>query len=520
MAQQQSSDWQPRREAQPLISTGGQRMILRLRDLRVARKVDVQQPPPSAPEPPAPRPTIQPPEKSISWLEELEAAEEAAHSPPEQHPHKPLGHDPQNFTEFTLGDNPEEEDLDQLSLLPPGQSLPPISLIPDSGPITETAPYRSEPHPSVSPRPERQPAPARPSDDPDREQRRVAILRGAWLNRAYITGISATILLATYLILNGFGSQKSDTTPKLDDSLFTFEDDLPSTRLNEAPAWSPLKESETVVTSGDSHIARFDDDEAITFTADRSSRETSPLSNPSFNPGLPTTIVGPTDREPGTKREPVASSQPAGEPDGYRPSFTPPSNDLDDITPEDNPQFGFAGGIDTDSRRHHTGTADRARRSQDQESSSFDDHWALNEPTDNVEPRSPAAGRPDPTTPQNSTRSWEMPPTQRTPPTSDSDDWLDNSRSAAQASPRRSATQQPSWESLEDSPERNDLNNVPSNWGDSYVDRNTVQNPYVQQSVQQPAGYPAIESFQPYPPQGPRQAELMGIEPYEREIRR
>ncbi|MEX2358257.1 MAG: hypothetical protein WEE51_07985, partial [Pirellulaceae bacterium] len=290
MAQQQSSDWQPRREAQPLSSTSGQRMILRLRDLRVARTVEIQQPPPSEPETPAPRPTIQPPEKSISWLEEIEAAEESTNFTLDHPPAKPDAEELRDFADCTLGDHSEEEDLDQLSLLPPGQSIPPISLIPDSAPVTETAPQASARHQNVTPRPERQPA--RPAADPDREQRRVAILRGAWLNRAYITGISATILLATYLILNGFGSQRPEAASKLDDSLFTFEDDLPSSKLNEAPAWSPLKESETVVTSEDSYVPRFDAGEDVPFLADRPSRDATPLSNPRLSPGNPTMIVG------------------------------------------------------------------------------------------------------------------------------------------------------------------------------------------------------------------------------------
>ncbi|MEX1042236.1 MAG: hypothetical protein WDZ51_16510 [Pirellulaceae bacterium] len=511
MAQQQSSDWQPRREAQPLSSTSGQRMILRLRDLRVARTVEIQQPPPSEPETPAPRPTIQPPEKSISWLEEIEAAEESTNFTLDHPPAKPDAEELRDFADCTLGDHSEEEDLDQLSLLPPGQSIPPISLIPDSAPVTETAPQASARHQNVTPRPERQPA--RPAADPDREQRRVAILRGAWLNRAYITGISATILLATYLILNGFGSQRPEAASKLDDSLFTFEDDLPSSKLNEAPAWSPLKESETVVTSEDSYVPRFDAGEDVPFLADRPSRDATPLSNPRLSPGNPTMIVGPTDREP------VTNSPAAQVPDGYQPSFAPPSNDLDDLTPEDTPQYGFAGGIVSDKSQPSTETTDQASRNSGQDSSSFEDHWARSEPNDSAEPRNPA-GSPESTFSSDSTRSWEMPSTERTPPTSDNNGWLDNSQSAAQASPRRTATPNRDWGSLNNSSERNDMNNVPSNQGESYVDRNTVQNPYVQQSVQQPAGYPTIESYEPYPPQGPRQAELLGIEPLEPEIRR
>lgn len=508
MAQQQSSDWQSRREAQPHSSTSGQRMILRLRDLRVARKFVEQQPPISAPETPAPRPTIQPPEKSISWLEELEAAEEAAHSVPELVSTNLPDDDPQQFTEFSLDDNGEEEDLDQLSLLPPGQSLPPISLISDAAPFTETSPKPRAQQQKVTPRPERQPV--RPAAAPDREQRRVAILRGAWLNRAYITGISVTVLVATYLILNGFGSQKSETAPKLDDSLFTFEDELPSSKLNEAPPWSPLKESETVVTSEDSFVPRFDGGEEVPFLADRPSRDASPLSNPRLNPGLQTTIVGPSDREP------IANSPTTQVPDSYQPSFSPPVNDLNEATPADTPQFGFAGGIDADSRQPRTETVDRASQNLGQESK---DHWALQEPGDSAELGNPA-NSPDPKLPVNSMSRWEMSSNQQAPATSDSNGFLDNSQTTTKTSPRRSTTQQRDWNSLEDSPEHNDLSPAQTERGESYVDRNTVENPYVQQSVQQPAGYPAIETYQPYPPQGPRQAELLGIEPHEPEIRR
>src|SRR5690606_22369999 len=115
------------------------------------------------------------------------------------------------------------------------------------------------------------------------------------------------------------------------------EDELPSSKLNEAPPWSPLKESETVVTSEDSFVPRFDGGEEVPFLADRPSRDASPLSNPRLNPGLQTTIVGPSDREP------IANSPTTQVPDSYPPSFSPPVNDLDEATPADTPQSGFAG---------------------------------------------------------------------------------------------------------------------------------------------------------------------------------